>query len=92
MPFLFENVWGILAGIVILSITMLIVNIFRGLSAEELIIYFVGFVVWYLLIVLLNFLFPQLKIIRENKLITAILSIIFLKITTTIVLEKFISK
>jgi len=92
MPFLFENVWGILAGIAILSITMLIVNIFKGSSTEELIIYIGGFIVWYLLIVLLNFLFPQLKIIRENKLITAILSIIFLKITTTIVREKFINK
>ena len=89
MPFLFENPIGVIIGILLLSFGMLLSGVSKKWTETEILISVVLFIVWYILTVILNKVFPGLGILRENKLVYAIASAIILKIARMIVQEHF---
>ena len=76
--FLFENIFGIMFGLIILCSTMLITGLFKDRSKNEIIINISLFTIWYIVTVILNKLFPYL--LTQHKLAYALISIVILKI------------
>ena len=81
MEFLFENIWGIIIGILIISLVTFIKYSFtEDSSINGLIIELIGFAVWYIITVIINFTLPSFKILHENKIYYAVISIVILNL------------
>lgn len=81
MEFLFENIWGIIIGILIISLVTFIKYSFtEDSSINGFIIESIGFVAWYIITVIINFTLPSLKILHENKIYYAVISIVILNL------------
>lgn len=80
MSFLFENIFGILFGILFISLISCIKGAFQDKSGKEIIIEISLFITWYLVTVILNKFFPTLDILNKNKISYPIISIIIIEI------------